>query len=276
MKLVLLFCITTLALVVTNLITYTTPVSTELSAVALRLEEFRRGNSILTGTSSRKTKHESSRNSNFNSGNFAVDIISVASLERLDNLLLQRRTFGSHPSVRNFFNATEIDDYDPLCHTELTVDQVMKVSSFCRNRPSNLSHTMKYLRGIYARRQWLEKKPNPVGWLCAIQRPYTGLKKALSHYLIKKEKLPDYLIILDDDSYYNMESFTMNYKGTNSTKPTVTAGCLVRQPGEHIFVHFDLYNGPHLMIHLLIFTQCTRLISHFHLEVSGLSLVVVH
>lgn len=217
-------------------ITYTVVLPQESSSVTLRLDDYSNYVSRKAISTSDANNREAHKNPNFdNNGDFAVDILSVASLERYNNLVQQQKTFGSHPSVRNFFNATEVDDYDPLCHKELTVEQVMKVSRFCRRRPANISRTMKYLRGMFARKQWLERKPNMVGWLCAIQRPYAGLKKVYSYYNRQNESLPNYFIILDDDSYYNMESFTMNNKGMNSTLLSVTAGCLVRQPGKLLF-----------------------------------------
>ena len=122
-----------------------------------RLDDYSNYVSRKAISTSDANNREAHKNPNFdNNEDFAVDILSVASLKRHINLVQQQKTFGSHPSVRNFFNATEVDDYDPLCHEELTVEQVMKVSRFCRCRPANLSRTMKYLRGIFAREQWLE------------------------------------------------------------------------------------------------------------------------
>ncbi len=66
------------------------------------------------------------------SSSFTVDILSVATINRTDLLEAQERTFASHPSVRNFFNVTELDDHDPTCYKELTFDHVYKVSNFCR------------------------------------------------------------------------------------------------------------------------------------------------
>ena len=178
---------------------------------------------------------------------FTVDILSVASIQQLDLLQAQRETFATHISVRNFFNATEHDDADPDCHKDLTWEDVQRVSSFCRNRPlpsgtANYIHPLlRHLRGKYARIQWLQKKKNPVGWLCAIVRPYSGLMKAYHHYRdnnnnngYSDEGLPDYFIILDDDTYYNMEEFEKNFEGRNSSEELFYAGCLVRDPVHQI------------------------------------------
>ncbi len=87
---------------------------------------------------------------------------------------------------------------------------------------------------MYARYKFLQAKANPVGWLCAIPRPYAGLRKVYQYYQARKQSLPDYLIILDDDTYYNMEAFQRKNERLNSSIPTVVAGCLVRQPVRQI------------------------------------------
>ena len=46
-----------------------------------------------------------------------LDFLSIGSLSRLE---AQRSTFGSHPSVRYFFNVTEDDDADPTCSSSVS------------------------------------------------------------------------------------------------------------------------------------------------------------
>jgi hypothetical protein len=157
--------------------------------------------------------------SNYYSRSFIVDILSVGSILQLDLLHAQRTTFASHISVRNFFNVTENDDVDPYCHKYLTWEDVQKVSTFCRNRPpSGTSHILRHMRGKYARGQWLQKKKIPIGWMCAQVRPTSGLMKAHQHYRGNiMEGLPDYFIIMDDDTYFNMEEFERSFEGVNSS-----------------------------------------------------------
>lgn len=161
---------------------------------------------------------------------FSVDILSVASIDRPDLIEAQQRTFASHTSVRNFFVATELDDADPECHKHLTWEHVVNISNFCRERRKGLSDLFRYMRGQYARVQWLEKKTNPRGWMCAQSRPYSGLIKAFNHYRDHDQELPHYFIIMDDDTYYNMELFQENFEIQNHSVPSIIAGCLVRLP----------------------------------------------
>lgn len=228
----------------------TSPFNSEQGEVALLLPTQRHENKqqdltalsqhtdteINNGAGNSNNKLSSSSSSDNSSRSFTVDILSVGSIQQLDLLHAQRTTFASHISIRNFFNVTENDDADPDCHKYLTWDDVQKVSSFCRNRPpSGMSHVSRHMRGKYARAQWLQKKKNPVGWMCAQVRPTSGLMKAYQHYRDNiMEGLPDYFIIMDDDTYYDMEEFERNFGGMNSSEALYYAGCLVRDPVHQI------------------------------------------
>ena len=169
---------------------------------------------------------------------FSVDILSVGSINQLNLMHAQRDSLASHKSVRNFFNVTELDDADPTCHTDITIEHVEKVSKFCRRRTA-MSPISRYLRGQYANIRWLKKKKNPVGWLCAQVRPYSGLRKAQNHYRRTGEKLPEYFLIFDDDTYYNMELFQESFADADASVEKVIAGCLVRAP-----IHMTNFTFP--------------------------------
>ena len=122
----------------------------------------------------------------------------------------------------------------------------------------NATGDFRYLLNHFARREWLEKKKvNPAGWLCAQKRPQSALSKVGQFYrkLLKaKEALPDYLVVVDDDTYLNVEWFLQNFlknsntsssnddsskerrkqksrpTGVNNAVPQVWAGCYVRKP----------------------------------------------
>jgi hypothetical protein len=223
---------------------------------------------------------------------FTVDILSVGSQSRLDYIQAQRDSFGSHSSVRHFFNVTELDDpNDPHCSTTLKWNDVASISRFCSTNKYNHNNkrnhhkihssswdpqrqfVMKYLSGSFASTTWLSKKTNPAGWLCAQNRPALGLYKVLQHYRstlqmlqndtvssssmtsslsLLSSVLPDFLIVMDDDTYYNMElleqhfspsyndgnnnnnndeaNYNYNSDHYNSSIPKGIAGCVVRSP----------------------------------------------
>lgn len=49
-----------------------------------------------------------------------LNFISVGSLLQQELQDAQERTFASHPTVRNFFRVTELNDTDATCHTDFT------------------------------------------------------------------------------------------------------------------------------------------------------------
>lgn len=181
----------------------------------------------------KKNEHKLNPNDRSRTISFTVDILSVSSINQLALLHAQQSTIATHKSVRNFFNVTERDDADPNCHTDITFEHVESVSKFCRKQGKE-KPIIRYLRNMYANANWLRKKKNPMGWLCAQVRPYSGLMKAQLHYQRSGQQLPNYLLIFDDDTYYNMEKFQMNFASLDSSIEKVYAGCLVRFPVRQI------------------------------------------
>ena len=171
---------------------------------------------------------------------FTVDILSVGSRTRLDLLSAQQKAFASHLSVRNFFNATEIDDADPDCAEYLTLAEVKQVATYCAQQFRGFSPVLSYFRSMYATEQWLENKANPVGWLCAQVRPYSGLMKAYKHYKESKQALPHYFIIIDDDTYYDMEQFQRNFMTMNASEDLYYAGILIHTPRDLLNITYPL------------------------------------
>jgi hypothetical protein len=198
---------------------------------------------------------------------FVVDVLSVGSLHRLDYIEAQKQTFGSHVSVRHFFNVTEADDADPACATNLSRTDVVAISNWCKSTKqwnATRQFVLHYLQGPYARADWLMKKANPAGWMCAQSRPVQGMYKVLQMYRDQYQRdrdyhqssttsssssssLPDYLLIVDDDTYYNMDIFLeylqTNPRYVNSSVPSAIAGCLVRSPisAIHLTLPFGGY-----------------------------------
>ncbi|KAL3911739.1 MAG: hypothetical protein SGILL_007163, partial [Bacillariaceae sp.] len=171
-----------------------------------------------------------------------LDMIAVGSNTRWDLVETQNATFGQHPSVRNFFTFSEADDHEAHCHSNLTMESTRFVSKHCRNS-RHTQETLKY-RSRFARVQFLQKKENPAGWLCAQKRPAESLFRVLDDYRQQRQRMivdgtdsatldqifPDYLFLLDDDTYLNMEPILEVlpelYPANNSY---AVAGCMVRE-----------------------------------------------
>jgi hypothetical protein len=169
------------------------------------------------------------------SGMAVVDLLSIGSKRRPDLMQAQRDSFGSHRYVRHFFTATEDDDADPSCHDVLSEEDVYRISKFCRRKPwdATTQHFMRNRRGSFARIPWLQKKANPVGWMCAQRRPIHGLYHVLMQALSEHTtSLPDYLVVMDDDTYVNVGDAIDDLMQSDNTPevPLVTVGCLVRNP----------------------------------------------
>jgi hypothetical protein len=49
---------------------------------------------------------------------------------------------------------------------------------------------------------------NNAGWMCAQKRPVDGLFNVLQNYKDGAMEAPQYLFIIDDDTYINMDSLT--------------------------------------------------------------------
>lgn len=195
--------------------------------------------------SSSTQKTTTSANQHAPTSSFLVDILSIGSNQRLEYLQAQRESFASHISVRNFFNVTENDDDDPFCASKLSKRNVTMISRFCRRKKKwnpKRQFLLSYLQTAYATERWLRNKPNPAGWMCAQTRPMQGFYKVIRYY--KKQQqlqssqpvLPDYLIIMDDDTYYNMQLFQEHFQAqySNSSVPIAIAGCMVRSPIQAI------------------------------------------
>jgi hypothetical protein len=158
-----------------------------------------------------------------------VDIISVGSLTKPDFQDAQERTFGRHVAVRTFHKITEVDDADADCPQSLTMDDLHNVVHFCKHdaapphNPNDESAVKSDIRGK------LFKPKNHTGWLCAQKRPIDGVYKVLQQYQKNggRVAIPDYLFIIDDDTYLNMDSLVA-LLATNfpPSTPYVRTGCV--------------------------------------------------
>ena len=203
-----------------------------------------------------------------------VDILSIGSVTQQELQTAQRETLGSHVAIRHFYAATEADDSEPHCHTDLTTEMVLNVSRYCK-RPTHRNMTLMMntttnttttnttttnwmntttmnmtktkqqvldekhamfavLRTYFFRAEKLAAKPHPVGWLCAQKRPLTAFGNLIAKYQYHiPDKLPDYLWVLDDDTWINWNAvlpFITKQYPPNQAR--VVAGCLMMTQKE--------------------------------------------
>jgi hypothetical protein len=154
-----------------------------------------------------------------------IDFISVGSLTKPELQRAQKATFGSHPAVRNFIRVTELNDTDATCYKTLTQDHVNEALTFCKNTQGQ-SRDSRIMR---SKLQFFRKRVPP--WMCAQKRPMDGLRLALERY--KGDVLPNYLVVMDDDSYFNMESLVVMLKEKYPPgQVAVIGGCIYTFPQE--------------------------------------------
>jgi hypothetical protein len=170
-----------------------------------------------------------------------VDVLSFGSLTRPDYQRTQHRTWASHASVRHFFGVTEEHDIDREC-TNLANEDIYAISDFCKKSSVRFQNPLKkYQSTVFARKQWLEQKAHPVGWMCCTPRPVLGMAGVVSFYKEKNyEELPSYLLLVDDDTYYNMETFQQHFADRSPDEPEGWAGCLIQHA-----VSLNNFTFPH-------------------------------
>jgi hypothetical protein len=148
-----------------------------------------------------------------------VDIISIGSLLKEEFQDAQMRTFGSYSGVRNFFRITERNDTDAECFTELNTEQIDRIIEFC----SNTKHQT-YISEIF-RGQLFEPKKH-TGWMCAQKRPLDGLYQVLQRYVNGQDTIPDYVFVIDDDTFLNMNRLVPDLaQHFPADHPFAVAGC---------------------------------------------------
>lgn len=183
--------------------------------------------------------HDDTLTTNQEYKGYVVDVLSVASNTRLNYMETQRNTWAKHPLIRNFFNVTEDIDGSMMmsCQQRMSTSLVSAVPKWCRKRylsirssdSQDFSWLMQRFVQFYAAKAWLMAKPNPAGWLCAQKRFPIGLATIVLGYVERGESLPDYLLIVDDDTFYNMDVFynVVIASQNSSDHPFVGAGCRV-------------------------------------------------
>ena len=152
-----------------------------------------------------------------------IDVLSLGSQSRLDYLVAQQSTWASHSSIRHFFNVTEHDDRDPHCAMSMDKQDVRKRVLQCRKDFQNgFLRQYKYMPAT-----WVVRKAHPMGWWCAQSRPGTGMGKLGTWYRKNSHKdLPDFLLLVDDDTMFHIPMLLHFMKGIDPAIPRVWAGCL--------------------------------------------------
>lgn len=183
--------------------------------------------------------------------NFTIDAATIGSGNASALTRAQMETWGRQ--VRYFFGATESDDADPKCNADMTsIEMVFRVTRVCR-QSRNIGTELRVLSSFYANEKWIGGKANPIGWLCGHQRFPSMLGKVGKFYQRELANahatatgstasvLPDFLLIQDDDTYYNMNMLQRDlFSQINPSTARAIPGCLVHAP-----IHMANFSFPY-------------------------------
>jgi hypothetical protein len=210
-----------------------------------------------TNTANEKKKKKKKKYGQQQQQQLEIDIISIGSHKESDLLSAQHETFGSHATIRQFRIFNEADDHEQTCATDLEAKGNSSwsfISKFCR--ALDYSDELMKFRSRFARAEWIEKKGSDAasaGWLCAQKRPAESLYKVLKGYRYNNNtntnttttrlSIPDYLFLLDADTYLNMDNILARGGGQqflpSKYPPDDTlaiAGCRIKERvNEHNF-----------------------------------------
>lgn len=174
-----------------------------------------------------------------------VDVLSIGSLERLGFLERQRKGWASDERVRFFWGASELDDSHPTCAVEVEMEDVVEHAIWCHKAPRNASFAAEF----YKREEdpfgyVMKRKGNVPGWFCAQRRQGQSLAKVGALYrnlTASGGSLPDYLLLVDDDTYVNLPLLSEHLEGIDTNIPLVYAGCLFPKKISFPFGGFGLF-----------------------------------
>ena len=175
-----------------------------------------------------------------NNAGLTVDVLSVGSQLRLDFLQGQMNSWASHTAVRHFWGFSEMDDSDPNCSA--TIGTTQNHFRLCKRvwpRPTD-SALHKFFQMSYG----LGTRKKPPGWLCAQTRFGQAIGKVGAEYRKRiyhqhasslsadgdstttssvASILPDYLLLVDDDTYVDVEAITHTMQSELAKVATSTA-----------------------------------------------------
>lgn len=168
-----------------------------------------------------------------------LDALSVGTRYNLKLLTAQSQTWATHQSIRNYFAATEADDADKSCYTTLNRTTIEQIVDKCVTEQPLAKGAMReqYKKSFSKDRRFMQRG---AGWMCAQQRFAVAVETLglyyRKHQLQQSEwRLPDFLLLQDDDTYYNMVRIHDFLSNKNPSIPLAEAPCLIRHAQQGSF-----------------------------------------
>jgi len=165
---------------------------------------------------------------------YVIDVLSVGRKSEASILQTQRSTWASHEAVRRFDIAIHEDDR-AKCDPDMTSDEVLQHLLTCRNETywnrigASIDPFTKMIMRVAYAPDYVMPRPNPAGWACAQRRIAKSFIAHVSKYNAP-EAYPDYLIVVDSDTYINVEALAKflygnPYSVPSHDEPVIWAAC---------------------------------------------------
>lgn len=165
-------------------------------------------------------------NNTGNSSSLILDALSIGTQYKLKLLQAQASTWVRHASIRNYFATTEQDDADKTCYRTLNRTMIEQIAHTCVNDQPLASGGMQHqYKKAFSKGQFMERG---AGWMCAQQRFGVAVETLGRLYRKQQAQLPDFLLIQDDDSWWNMARITEFLQDKDPSIPLAEAPCLIR------------------------------------------------
>ena len=165
-----------------------------------------------------------------NQSPFTIDVLSIGSLTRPEYLHAQKQTWGAHRSVRQFWGYTEYNDFNQTCGkmSRAEVDAHVTRCNEYKGWGKSMRH---YIGDGYTLAEGVIRRD--AGWLCAQRRVGRSLAWIQKMFTERSDDLPDYLLLVDDDTYVDLVSFeeyTVRHT-LDPSKSQMHGGCLFHRSG---------------------------------------------
>ena len=166
-----------------------------------------------------------------------LDVLSIGSQTRPEYQTTQQATWASHPAIRRFIRIDERDDWDQTCATTLQESDFDAIAQWCNRNLAKVGPNVSWLELLWRRftfrKKFLtDKGSDPVKWLCAQRRPMAGIVQLLRSYSSTDDDddaMPDYLAVVDDDTYLNVDVLQAHLQPPSSKRQRyVGAGCQIQ------------------------------------------------
>jgi hypothetical protein len=165
-----------------------------------------------------------------NRAGLVLDALSIGSQYNQHLLKAQQNTWASHQAIRHYFAATELDDADPMCHKTLNRSTIENIVHLCKKEQPYAKGGMKIQYQQFTKGGFMNKG---AGWMCAQQRFAIAWEKIGRLYRNQRREvdtfaLPDFLLVQDDDTYYNVPRIQEFLQDKDPNVPLAEAPCLIR------------------------------------------------